>query len=138
MDWPLIEHKLESLRRCVHRIEAKCPASADTLAKDADAQDIIALNLTRAVQLCVDIAAHLVSTTDLPPPASMGEAFDRLCQADMLTAELSDRLKRSVGFRNLAVHNYREIDWAVVFSIATLHLEDFRGFAQAVLTLKHE
>lgn len=58
MDWHLIEQKLESLRRCVRRVAEKCPNHADALAKDFDAQDILALNLTRAVQLCVDIGAH--------------------------------------------------------------------------------
>jgi hypothetical protein len=53
----LIEAKLESLRRCVERIAAKTPSSADQLTRDPDLQDIIALNLQRCVQLCVDLAA---------------------------------------------------------------------------------
>lgn len=56
MDREVIEQKLESLRRCLQRIETKCPAAAETLAADFDLQDIVALNLSRAVQLCVDIA----------------------------------------------------------------------------------
>lgn len=58
MDREVIEQKLESLRRCLRRIEMKCPADAQTLATDADLQDIVALNLSRAVQVCVDIGAH--------------------------------------------------------------------------------
>jgi len=49
MDRDLIEAKLESLRRCVERIASKTSASADQLAGDPDSQDIIALNLQRAV-----------------------------------------------------------------------------------------
>jgi hypothetical protein len=56
MDWDLIEQKLESLRRCIGRVRERCPESAAILSRDYDAQDILALNLTRAVQLCVDIA----------------------------------------------------------------------------------
>jgi len=37
-----------------------------------------------------------------------------------------------VGFRNLAVHHYDAIDWAIVFTIATYHPSDFDSFAQAV------
>jgi uncharacterized protein len=54
MDRDLVEAKLESLRRCVERIAAKTPSSADQLAQNPDLQDIIALNLQRAVQLSVD------------------------------------------------------------------------------------
>lgn len=46
-----------------------------------------------------------------------------------------DRLKKSVGFRNLAVHNYDVLDWQIAFAIATRHLEDFRAFAKAVAAL---
>jgi uncharacterized protein YutE (UPF0331/DUF86 family) len=57
MDREVIEQKLESLRHCVRRIESRCPADAQTLASDPDLQDIVALNLSRAVQVCVDIGA---------------------------------------------------------------------------------
>jgi len=45
MDRKVIEQKLESLCRCLKRIEAKCPANAEILAADFDLQDILALNL---------------------------------------------------------------------------------------------
>jgi uncharacterized protein YutE (UPF0331/DUF86 family) len=48
------------------------------LQEDWDLQDIIALNMTRAVQLCVDIAAHVVAERDQAPPGTMGEAFEHL------------------------------------------------------------
>lgn len=38
------------------------------------------LNLSRAVQLCVDIGAHIVSGLQVPPPDTMGQTFDLLAQ----------------------------------------------------------
>lgn len=70
MDREIVEQKLESLRRCVQRIEAKTPVEATVLAADFDMQDIVSLNLSRAVQLCVDIGAHLIAGMDVPPPAT--------------------------------------------------------------------
>jgi len=132
MDQSVVEQKLESLRRCVQRIESRCPQTADALAADVDLQDIISLNLSRAVQLCVDIGAHLISGLDTPPPDTMGQTFDILAQGEQITAELAHHLKKAVGFRNIAVHNYDAINWAMVHSIATQHLADFSAFAQAV------
>ena len=132
MDRVLIEQKLESLRRCVVRVAAKCPAGIETLASDADLQDIVVLNLTRAVQLCVDLGAHLIAETELPAPETMGQTFDLLSQAGVLEHDLAERMKRAVGFRNLAVHQYQAIDWAIVHAICVRHLQDFRAFAQAV------
>ncbi|MDF1579407.1 MAG: DUF86 domain-containing protein [Desulfuromonadales bacterium] len=94
MDREVIEQKLESLRRCVQRIESKSPSSAAELGADLDLQDIIALNLSRAVQICVDIGAHLVSGLDVPPPGTMGETFDLLAQVDVLDRRLAENLKK--------------------------------------------
>ena len=69
MDRRVIEQKLETLRYCVKRVAERCPENADTLARDRDSQDIIALNLSRAVQQCVDIGAHLISHSICHRPA---------------------------------------------------------------------
>jgi len=55
MDQVILDQKLESLRRCIKRVEEKTPSHVSQLIKDEDIQDILVLNLTRAVQLCVDI-----------------------------------------------------------------------------------
>jgi uncharacterized protein YutE (UPF0331/DUF86 family) len=132
MDRAMIEQKLESLRHCVARVAAKCPAEVETLASDVDLQDIVVLNLTRAVQLCVDLGAHLIVETDLPAPETMGQTFDLLNQAGFLERDLAERMKRAVGFRNLAVLQYQAIDWAIVHAICVCHLQNFRNFAQVV------
>ena len=133
MDTLIIERKLDSLQRCLARIRDKTPDSVDTLSKDLDLQDVLVLNLSRAVQICVDIAAHILSERQQPPPETMGQAFDRLVQDGLLDADLGERLKRSVGFRNLAVHNYEAINWAIVFSIATKNIRDFDDYAKQLI-----
>jgi uncharacterized protein YutE (UPF0331/DUF86 family) len=50
----------------------------------------------------------------------------------MLTASLALNLKKAVGFRNIAVHNYDVINWYIVHSIVKCHLEDFSAFARLV------
>jgi len=42
------------------------------------------------------------------------------------------RLKGAVGFRNVAVHAYRSIDWQIVHSITHERLDDFQQFARSV------
>lgn len=99
------------------------------LRRDIDLQDVLVLNLSRAVQLCVDMAAYVIAEHAWPPPNSMGEAFDRLAEHGLLAAELALRLKQAVGFRNVAVHAYDTFDWNIVFAISTRHLGDFQAFA---------
>ncbi|MBL8390905.1 MAG: DUF86 domain-containing protein, partial [Candidatus Accumulibacter sp.] len=117
MDRQVIEQKLESLRRCLLRVKEKCPVDAESLVRDIDAQDIITLNLTRAVQLSVDLAAHLIASRDIPVPNTMAQAFEALASIGLISPALASRMKKAVGFRNIAIHNYEAIDWHMVHSI---------------------
>ncbi len=136
MDRDIIDQKLESLHRALQRVSDKCPNTAEILAKDFDAQDIVALNLTRAVQISIDIGSHIISCTDSPTPSTMGQVFEILSRANIISVELAERMKKSVGFRNLAVHNYDAINWKIVYAIATQHLDDFKQFATAVVEIE--
>lgn len=130
MDRLVLASRLESLRRCVQRIVERRPDSLEALEQDADLQDILSVNLTRAVQLCVDIALQLLSETEGAAPGTMAESFRRLAEQDVIPMALADRLRAAVGFRNIAVHQYQQIDWAIVHSICHEHLDDFREFAR--------
>jgi uncharacterized protein YutE (UPF0331/DUF86 family) len=132
MDREVVEQKLESLRRCLRRIETKCPMDAAMLVSDMDIQDIVTLNLSRAVQISVDIGAHLIAGMEVPPPDTMGQTFDLLAQQGVLNNKLASSLKKAVGFRNFAVHNYESINWNIVHSIVKYHLTDFSEFAKVV------
>ena len=115
------------------RIESKLPIDLNKLESDFDLQDIVSLNLSRAVQMTVDIGAHIISASSSPKPETMVQTFDLLAQLDVLSPELATRLKKSVGFRNIAVHNYDAINWLMVHSIVKEHLDDFSQFAKAVV-----
>jgi uncharacterized protein YutE (UPF0331/DUF86 family) len=132
MDKQVIGAKIESLRRCIQRIKDKTPSSVDALLEDNDLQDIICINLERAVQICVDLASHIISESDLQAPGSMGESFEQLRRLDLISYELAGRMKKAVGFRNVALHAYQEINWRIVYSIITVRLADFVDFAKAV------
>jgi len=132
MDLDIITQKLESLERCINRVESTCPSSAKALETDIDAQDIVTLNLSRAVQQAVDICSHILASTNSPAPDTMGESFERMQKLGVLDDTLALNLRKAVGFRNIAVHNYEAINWEVVYSIVTERLSDFVDFARAI------
>lgn len=133
MERDVVLRKLESVRRCIERIESKRPADARTLEQDYDLQDIISVNLERAIQASVDIASVLLAERGEGTPATMGEAFPLLAQSGIIPADLAEGLRKAVGFRNISVHAYDKIDWAIVFGIVSTRLEDFRSFARFAL-----
>jgi len=136
MDRQVVEQKLESLRRCLLRVTERCPVDAASLERDVDSQDIITLNLTRAVQVSVDLAAHLIASRDVPAPNTMGQTFEALASLGLISPLLAIRMKKAVGFRNIAIHNYDAIDWHIVHSICQRNLNDFRDFAACIVNLE--
>jgi len=133
MSEEVILNKIESLRRCVTRIETKTPPDVTELIEDIDLQDIIVLNLERAVQLCVDIGLQIIGKRDLPVPDTMSETFRELAKHNIIDVDNAECLIRAVGFRNTAVHAYQEIDWNIVFTIVTTHLQNFRIYVRSIL-----
>ena len=132
MDKELIAEKIESLRRCIKRVEDKRPDTIDELIADNDLQDIVSLNLSRAVQSAVDIAVHIISEGEGTVPATMAESFELLKQKKIISSEVAERMKKAVGFRNTAVHNYQAIDWNIVFNICHNNLDDFKHYISEI------
>jgi len=132
MDPVIVLEKLESLRRCIARIELRRSDSVTTLMSDPDAQDIIVLNLTRAIQLCIDIGAHIISQEESASPRSMAEVFDALASLGKISSTTAIAMRKAVGFRNIGVHNYGEMNWEIVHVISHHRLVDFRQFAREI------
>ena len=62
----------------------------------------------------------------------MGEVFTTLNELGIISADTCEQLKKSIGFRNIAVHNYEAINWEIVYAICQDTLQDFRRFAQEI------
>ncbi|MEX2442752.1 MAG: DUF86 domain-containing protein [Alkalispirochaeta sp.] len=132
-DNELLDTKIESLEHCVHRIESHTPSSASELEQDYDSQDIISVNLQRAIQICVDLGGYLISKRGWNTPSTMAETFQTLADNEALSGELAGNLQRAVGFRNISVHEYDKIDWHRVYHVVTDRLDLFRQFAREIV-----
>lgn len=62
----------------------------------------------------------------------MGEVFAILVDEKMIPEDTGIALRKAVGFRNLSVHAYDQVDWKRVFDIVHVHLDNFRKFADAI------
>lgn len=131
VDRDLVIEKIGQIQRCLKRIQDKTKGDPEILS-DIDIQDIFVLNLQRAVQTSIDLAAHIVADEGLGLPSDLGENFLFLKNAKVIPEGLSQRLKKMVGFRNIAVHEYAAIDPEVLKSILTKDLKDIEEFYSAV------
>ena len=133
MDEIILEKKIDSILRCLKRIDERLPSQETKFLLDYDAQDVVVLNITRAVQLSVDIATHILATTNQVVPTTMSDAFERLYQQGRISKRILEKMKKSVGYRNIAVQSYDDIDLSITYEIARDHLQDFKYFIHEIL-----
>ena len=131
VDRDIVLAKAAIVDRCLRRIDdVRGPRRAAL--NTVDVLDITVLNLQRAAQACIDLASHLVATEGYGLPDSLGATFSLLEERGVIAADLADRLRKMVGFRNIAVHDYQNVDPAIVEAIVTRHLPDLRQFVAEI------
>jgi uncharacterized protein YutE (UPF0331/DUF86 family) len=61
------------------------------------------------------------------------DTFALLAQAQWITDTVAEQMKRMVGFRNIAVHDYQTLQLPITINILTEHLDDFLIFSRQML-----
>lgn len=84
-----------------------------------------------AIEACVDVAHHLCSSQGWGPPAANGDAMRLLGAHGVLERPLADHMRRAVGFRDVLVHDYVDVDDAVVLQRLT-DVTDLERFVSSV------
>ncbi len=126
-------NKSATVERCLRRIQDEVGDDVRVLRDDLTRQDAVVLNLQRACQASIDLALHLVRARGLGVPQQSRDAFALLVEAGWLDPALAKRMQRMVGFRNVAVHDYRALNLDVVEALIEHHLGDFTAFTEAAL-----
>lgn len=80
-----------------------------------------------AIQICIDIGAHLIAELGLETPSEYRGVFENLRKAG-LDPQLAERLADAAGMRNVLVHDYLEVDDEAVWD-ALGRLDELRRFA---------
>ena len=92
--------------------------------------------MLRACETAIDLANALVREQRLGVPQSNRDSFRLLSEADVINADMATRMQRMVGFRNIAVHRYRDLDVAVLASVIRTDLGDLLQFAEVIARRK--
>jgi uncharacterized protein YutE (UPF0331/DUF86 family) len=83
------------------------------------------------IEACIDIAQHLCSTESLGTPADNGDAIRRIGDAGIIKSRTASAMVSAVGFRNVLVHEYVEVDDRIVIDRLQDH-HDLSDFALQV------
>ena len=126
-------NKAATIERSVARAKEEYAYDPDTFATNFTRQDAAILNIQRACEAALDMGQHLIRREKLGIPQSARDVFGLLAQAGWIDDALADSLKRMVGFRNIAVHDYQALQLPITISIITRHLDEFLHYSERLL-----
>jgi len=124
-------NKAGIIERCLLRIEEEYAGDPKRL-ENFTHQDAIVLNIERACQAAIDMAMHLIANGHLGIPQSSAQGFDLLERAGLINAALASSMRRMVGFRNLAVHQYQALRLDVLRGIVESNGKDLHDFCSCL------
>lgn len=128
-------NKAATIERCIARAREEYGADPADFLVNITRQDAAILNIQRACEAALDMGQYIIRREKLGVPQSSRDVFALLAQAGLIDMPLADELKRMVGFRNIAVHDYQAIQLPIIVSIIKLHLDSFTHFTQTMLRL---
>jgi uncharacterized protein YutE (UPF0331/DUF86 family) len=131
VDAEQVEHRLERLEAMLERLEEARGAGEEAYLADPQQRLATERLLQLSIQICIDLAAQVVSEQSAAPPSSYSDVFKILGDKGVISSDIAERLGNAARQRNFLVHLYTEIDDRAVFA-SLAFLDDLREFATIV------
>lgn len=129
----IVINKAATIERCVARAREEYAVHPEQFSQDYTRQDAAILNIQRACEAALDMGQHIIRREKLGVPQSSRDVFTLLARGGWIDSPLAEALKRMVGFRNIAVHDYQSLHVPIVVHIIEKHLDEFLAYSTAML-----
>jgi len=135
VDRDLVLRKAADLDLYLEQLTPYASLEIEAYKADWRTQRIVERTLHLAIELCLDLADHVVADRRLRVPESGADAFRVLSEGSLLPDDLGRALGQMVGFRNILVHDYARLDPAIVLKVLRTDVQDLRRFRDFVVQL---
>lgn len=129
----VVVNKAAVIERCVARARQEYHADPGSFSSNFSRQDAAILNIQRACEAALDMGQYLIRREKLGIPQSARDVFALLANAGWISTSLAEGLKRMVGFRNIAVHDYQAMQLPITVRIIEHHLDEFLEYSRLLL-----
>jgi uncharacterized protein YutE (UPF0331/DUF86 family) len=132
VDKALVFRKLASLDEYRKQVSEYSTITVDQYRSDWKTQRIVERTLQMMIELCADIASHVISDNGLRTPETYADTFRVLAENNVLTADQFAVMEKMAKFRNIVVHQYENVDAEIVILVLRRHLSDFLLFSESI------
>jgi uncharacterized protein YutE (UPF0331/DUF86 family) len=131
----MIRTRCQEIEDSLGRLERIKAVAREDFLKDRDLQDIACYRLLVAIEAALGLCYHVAARQLKKVPEEYAECFAILADAGMIPKDLSENLQRMARFRNLLVHMYWKVDYAVLYEMIQHQLKDLRRFSATIVSL---
>ncbi|MDO8136438.1 MAG: DUF86 domain-containing protein [Candidatus Brocadiales bacterium] len=133
VDKVMLLRKLAEMEDYLGQIKEFSHITPEDYAKDWKTQRIVERTLQIMIEICVDIANHIIADRKYRVPFSYADTFKVLQEEGIIHAELSGNMERMARFRNILVHHYNKLDASTMVTLLREQLEDFLRYKDSIL-----
>lgn len=133
----LIYRKISLIQEDLTKLSELSKFSFKEIVSDFYKQNTLERLLEKIIMRAVDINEHLLlkfSSKNVNPPKTYKETFTELFKIKIYPKEFGERISKSVGVRNILVHEYdEEIDYSKIYSSITDCLKDYLSYCDYII-----
>ncbi|MFH0805655.1 MAG: DUF86 domain-containing protein [Patescibacteria group bacterium] len=119
-----IENKISLVKKYIKILGDYKKYSKDEIQNDQTIKGAVERYLYLMSQATIDLAEAIISYKKFRKPISMSESFSILNEEKIISIELTNKMTKMVGFRNVVAHDYDKIDYDIVYDVLQSKLKD--------------
>lgn len=122
----ILRRRLNKLDDYLNFLDTACQYTFDEFRADPERYGSTERFLHLAIETITDMANHVVADQDLGPVEKYSDLPHYFAEQSWIDASLEETWMRMIGFRNILVHNYLEVDRRIVYDVLQNNLDDLR------------
>lgn len=128
----VIENKISFILKYLKILQRYKKFSKKEVEDNLDIKGAVERYLYLAIQSTIDLAEAIISYRNFRKPTTMTEAFYILHEEKLIPEELTKKLVKMVGFRNIIAHDYEKIDYDIVLDVLKNKMKDAEAFIKEI------
>lgn len=135
VDQHVLTSRLSALERYRTKLESFQRYSRAKFLAEEDIHQLAARYLQLACECMLDVSQHVIADEGFRQPRDYKDAIEVLREEGVLDADLTRRIQGWMGFRNVLVHLYIDVDHEQTWAAIQHELGDLDAFAARLATL---
>lgn len=124
VDAEILRRRLEKLNESLDYLEQAQVYTFEEFVSDIEVHSAVERNLQLAIEALNDMASHVVADEGLGTVEQAQDLPSIFEEQDLIDSELRDTWSDMIGFRNVLVHDYVDLDRELVYEVVQERLDD--------------